>query len=264
MPSYRYSFISHAHADNALCDPYANTLVRLGVPHYYDRENPQVGHSLSLALQREIELAGVLIVLVSPASLASFWVNEEIDMFFALMAEDRSRKIIPIKVAPCDLPPRLKSRWWLDATTLSRDDVISQLTHALEQAATAAPAQPAQPSGYTRVVDWRHGADHTTITEAIAAARPGERILVRKGIYEGGLVIDKPLEMVGDGQPGDVEVRASGTNDPQVHRHPGPRRQPHPPPDRRWRLLRREYHRWPAGPGGLRHLQPESRLRRHP
>src|SRR5579859_5891130 len=192
MPSYRYSFISHAHVDNALCDPYADALVRLGVPHYYDRENPQVGHSLSLALQREIEIAGVLIVLVSPASLASFWVNEEIDMFFALMAEDRSRKIIPIKVAPCDLPPRLKSRWWLDATTLSRNDVLAQLTHALEQAAPAV-ASP-QSGGYTRVVDWRHGADHTTITEAIAAARPGERILIRKGVYDGALVIDKPLE----------------------------------------------------------------------
>lgn len=54
--------------------------------------------------------------------------------------------------------------------------------------------------------------DHTTITEAIAAARPGERILVRKGLYEGGLLIDKPLELVGDGLPGDVEVHASGTS----------------------------------------------------
>jgi TIR domain-containing protein len=142
MPSYRYAFISHAHMDNALCDPYSTALARLGVPHYYDRENPQVGHSLSLALQQEIERAGALIVMVSPASVASFWVNEEIDMFFALMAEDRSRKLIPVKIASCDLPPRLKSRWWLDATTLSRDDVVAQLARALEDSGAPAPSIP--------------------------------------------------------------------------------------------------------------------------
>jgi hypothetical protein len=142
MPTYRYSFISHAHADNDLCDPYSTALAHLGIPHYYDRQNPQVGHSLSLALQQEIERAANLIVMVSPASLVSFWVNEEIDMFFSLMAKDRSRRLIPIKIAPCDLPPRLASRWWLDATTLSQDEVMAQLTRALEESSQLAPATP--------------------------------------------------------------------------------------------------------------------------
>jgi hypothetical protein len=29
MPTYRYSFLSHAHVDNAPCDPYAASLTRL-------------------------------------------------------------------------------------------------------------------------------------------------------------------------------------------------------------------------------------------
>jgi hypothetical protein len=31
------------------------------------------------------------------------------------------------------------------------------------------------------------------------AARPGDRILVRPGLYQEGLMIDKPLEIIGEG-----------------------------------------------------------------
>jgi parallel beta-helix repeat protein len=62
----------------------------------------------------------------------------------------------------------------------------------------------------TLVVDpWGHG-DHSTIGAAIDAADPGTRILVRSGLYEEGLVIDKPLEIVGQGPVQDVIVRARG------------------------------------------------------
>jgi len=63
----------------------------------------------------------------------------------------------------------------------------------------------------TRVVDQMHRGDHLTITEAIEAANPGDRILVRPGLYIGGLVIDKPgLEIIGDGNLVDVVVQAAG------------------------------------------------------
>jgi parallel beta-helix repeat protein len=215
MPAYRYTFISHAHADNALCDPIAAAFARLGIPHYYDRANPQIGHDLGESLERELQDAQALIVLASPRSLASPWVREEINIFFTLMMREPTRMLIPVKVAPCDLPPRLEARWWVDAMNRPTNDVAAELARALEQGAATWPAQPApsaQATGYTRTVDWRHGADHTSITDAIRAARPGERILVRRGVYEGGLILDKPLEIVGDGQPGDVEVLASGSD----------------------------------------------------
>ena len=244
MPNYRYTFISHAHADNALCDPFAEAFVRLKIPHYYDRSNPQVGHDIGESLERELKQAQALVVLASPQSLASPWVREEINIFFALMMREPTRMIIPVKVAPCELPPRLEARWWVDAVGRSVEQVAAELARALENSTVswpaqstaptpptppAQPTQPAQPaqssSDYSLVVDWRHGiGDYTTIIEAIEAARPGERILVRKGIYEGGLVIDKPLEIVGDGQLGDVEIRASGANAILFNADAGPRR----------------------------------------
>lgn len=60
----------------------------------------------------------------------------------------------------------------------------------------------------TRIVDPMSRGDHTSIIEAIEAAHPGDRILVRPGLYVGRLKIDKPLEIVGTGDAGDAVVQA--------------------------------------------------------
>jgi len=62
------------------------------------------------------------------------------------------------------------------------------------------------------VVDQMHRGDYATINDAISAAAPGSRISVRPGVYDEGLVIDKALEIEGDGKPGEVVIRAEGKN----------------------------------------------------
>jgi parallel beta-helix repeat protein len=52
-------------------------------------------------------------------------------------------------------------------------------------------------------------AHHRTISEALTKAEPGTRILVRPGIYNEGLVIDKRVEIVGDGPVDEIVVEAS-------------------------------------------------------
>ncbi len=60
----------------------------------------------------------------------------------------------------------------------------------------------------THVVDAYRRGDFTTVGAAIKAAKPGDRILVRPGLYWEGLVVDKPLEILGDGPVADIEIRA--------------------------------------------------------
>jgi len=64
----------------------------------------------------------------------------------------------------------------------------------------------------THVVDAYQRGDFATVSAAIKAAKPGDRILVRPGLYEEGLMVDKPLEILGDGPVADIEIRARGTN----------------------------------------------------
>ncbi|MFF1321216.1 right-handed parallel beta-helix repeat-containing protein [Streptomyces chartreusis] len=61
----------------------------------------------------------------------------------------------------------------------------------------------------THVVDPYHRGDFTTVSAAIRSAKAGDRILVRPGLYIGALVIDKPLEILGDGPVADIQLRAS-------------------------------------------------------
>jgi len=78
---------------------------------------------------------------------------------------------------------------------------------ATEQVATVRPVAKTEPP--THVVDaFPQRGEYTTIGAAIAAARPGDRILVRPGLYQEGLVVDKPLEILGDGPVQDIEVQA--------------------------------------------------------
>jgi hypothetical protein len=62
----------------------------------------------------------------------------------------------------------------------------------------------------TAVVDPFQGrGDYTSVGEAVAAAKPGDRILVHPGLYEEAFEIDKPLEILGQGPVEDIVVRST-------------------------------------------------------
>jgi parallel beta-helix repeat protein len=63
----------------------------------------------------------------------------------------------------------------------------------------------------THIVDAMGRGDFLTISRAIDAAKPGDRILVRPGYYPERLTVDKPLEIIGDGECGDIVVAAKGS-----------------------------------------------------
>jgi parallel beta-helix repeat protein len=56
------------------------------------------------------------------------------------------------------------------------------------------------------VVDSYRRGDFTKISRAIKKAAPGDRILIRPGLYTEPLVIDKPLEILGDGLADDIHI----------------------------------------------------------
>jgi F-box protein 11 len=77
-----------------------------------------------------------------------------------------------------------------------------------EAAATRGPTLKTEPP--ILVVDALHRGDYPTITDALNAAKAGTRILVRPGLYKEGIVIDKPVEIIGDGERNDIVVEAFG------------------------------------------------------
>ena len=69
---------------------------------------------------------------------------------------------------------------------------------------TRGPADKTEPR--TWVVDPLYRGDHLTLTDALEAAQPGDRILVRPGLYKENVVIDKPVEIIGDGELSEIII----------------------------------------------------------
>jgi nitrous oxidase accessory protein len=71
------------------------------------------------------------------------------------------------------------------------------------------PAQPGMASAGPGTLEGRPPPEHRSPLQArVDAARPGDRIVVAPGTYEGDLVIDKPIVLVGEGWP---RLLGSGT-----------------------------------------------------
>jgi parallel beta-helix repeat protein len=82
----------------------------------------------------------------------------------------------------------------------------AELAGGAEPAAAAKDTAKSEPP--THIVDPYHRGHYVTVGAAIEAASPGDRILVRPGLYQEGLVISKPLEILGDGPVADIVIQA--------------------------------------------------------
>jgi hypothetical protein len=85
----------------------------------------------------------------------------------------------------------------------------------VEAAVTARPVAPS-PEGPAAappvVVSASGGGQYTTIGEALRAAAPGTRILVKPGLYPEALVLDRRVEIHGDGPRHQITVQGTDAN----------------------------------------------------
>src|SRR6185437_1741075 len=115
MAKQHMVFLSHAHADNALCDRYVEALRARRLDVWYDRHNMQAGVSLSDDIERELHTRSAFVVMLTPASIASYWVKLEIGAFRDLASRDASRLMVPVRVGNCEVPLLLRGLKWIDA-----------------------------------------------------------------------------------------------------------------------------------------------------
>ena len=87
----------------------------------------------------------------------------------------------------------------------------TELTAAPEVAADNSRARTPTDAGSV-VVSAQGSGDYATIAEALANVAPGGRILVRPGVYEESIILDKRVNVVGDGPRDEVVVRVAGAS----------------------------------------------------
>ncbi|WP_427167455.1 right-handed parallel beta-helix repeat-containing protein [Streptomyces sp. C1-1] len=119
-----------------------------------------------------------------------------------------------VRKATAQLASRMRDTFWKPPTaprapTARRAEAHEEGPGVSERMGADAKRSTAKSEPPTHVVDPYHRGDFTTIGAAIKAAQAGDRILVRPGLYEEGLVIDKPLEVLGDGPAAEIQIRAA-------------------------------------------------------
>jgi parallel beta-helix repeat protein len=121
------------------------------------------------------------------------------------------------------------ARWAVESWALALELISNDELAAIEQRRLSQPETTALPattqnietqktkpqpraastaSGTSIIVSAKGDGDYTSITEALKNALPGARLVVRPGTYNESIVIDKRVEIVGDGPPGNVVVRS--------------------------------------------------------
>ena len=112
----RRVFLSYAYDDHALAQRIRDALARSGV-HTTDQSwEVSSGEDLTARLRETIRAGDLVVVLLSPAVTASPWVSTEVELMLSRDLDRRGAELIPVLVAPTDLPPALRDRAVVDLT----------------------------------------------------------------------------------------------------------------------------------------------------
>jgi formylglycine-generating enzyme required for sulfatase activity len=101
-------FVSHSHQDNEYCREYVAGLRAHECTVWYDEHNLGWGE-LRATIQSELERSQHFVAILSPASVASQWVNREIDASIQLADRGQLKSIIFVVAKRCTVPLLLSS-----------------------------------------------------------------------------------------------------------------------------------------------------------
>jgi parallel beta-helix repeat protein len=204
-------FISYDREDHAYVERLVAGLRDRGADVWVDHDI-DYGQQWVAVIEERIKSCAVMLVVMSPRSEASPWVKREI------YAAEQAHKTI--------LPVLLEGEMWFllsnyQAEIVRDRNMPDDRFLAAVVAAASGPAAPrsvwqapraidrSESLPRTMVVDAMGRGDFDNLTAAVMTVTAGTRLLLRPGTYTGDIAIDRPLELVGDGDRNDIVVEAS-------------------------------------------------------
>jgi len=110
-------FLSYADADREIALRIASELRERGVGVWFDIWELQAGDSIAQAIEKGVSASDYLVVLLSPNSVSSAWVQRELAAALFTDLALRDITLFPVLIADCDIPPLLRSYQYLDLRT---------------------------------------------------------------------------------------------------------------------------------------------------
>ena len=122
----RNIFISYARQDSLKVEELLSKLKEVQVSGWLDQADIAAGDEISSVLRDSLKKASAVLVLISPASLSSRWVEFEVSAGQVL-----GKTIIPVIISgegiENELPPSIADIMYIDARKKSLEEVASEI-----------------------------------------------------------------------------------------------------------------------------------------
>ena len=122
-------FLSYASADKEIAHKILNELRQRNIHVGFDAYELQPGDSIAQALEKTISASDYLVVLLSPHSVNSQWMQKELGNTLSSDLISRDITLLPVLIADCAIPNFLASYQYLDL----RPDIENNVEHLVEQ-----------------------------------------------------------------------------------------------------------------------------------
>lgn len=119
-------FISYNHRDREAANKLALELSRAGVNVFIDHWELATTDRILDRIERELSAADYVVVLLSPRSMASSWVQTELKYAFLRQEQEGRAFLIPVQLEDCNLPPDIAARPYHDYRDESKHAAVIQ------------------------------------------------------------------------------------------------------------------------------------------
>lgn len=110
-------FISYNHKDEEFVEKLSQELIQHNVPVWRDKWQLQLGDSITNSVQKALEEASFVCLVLSKNALNSKWVEREITASLVREMEGKKLSILPLVIDDCKLPLFLRDKLYADFRT---------------------------------------------------------------------------------------------------------------------------------------------------
>jgi tetratricopeptide (TPR) repeat protein len=125
-------FVSYTGADTAWAEWIADQLEAAGHPVILQAWDFRPGENFIARMNQALEQTDRVVAVLSPAYFGSAYASDEWTAALVRDQEGRDR-LLPVRIAPCDLPPLLANRIYVDLVGLGEDAAAAKLLAGIAQ-----------------------------------------------------------------------------------------------------------------------------------
>jgi len=126
-------FVSHSFQDNDVAERISTALKAADFNVWFDAWELQAGDSIATRIREGLRASDFLVVLLSPDSVNSRWVRDEMSLALSSELRQRAITLFPVMLRDCDVPETLRDLTAIDLRD-NRPGGVERLVEALQLA----------------------------------------------------------------------------------------------------------------------------------